>query len=47
MNNCDLMILILGNIDLVELEIFKPVADLVGVTRAAAKLGREHLNVTT
>jgi len=41
------MILILGNIDLVELEIFKAVADLGGVTRAAAKLGRVQSNVTT
>jgi len=37
----------LGNFDLVELEIFKAVADLGGVTRAAAKLHRVQSNVTT
>ncbi len=37
----------MGNFDLVELEIFKAVADLGGVTRAAAKLHRVQSNVTT
>ena len=37
----------MGNIDLVELEIFKAVAELGGVTRAAAKLHRVQSNVTT
>jgi len=47
MNNCDGIVLVLGNFDLVELEIFKAVADLGGVTRAAAKLHRVQSNVTT
>jgi len=47
MNNCDGIVLVLGNFDLVELEIFKTVADLGGVTRAAAKLHRVQSNVTT
>jgi DNA-binding transcriptional LysR family regulator len=47
MNNCDEMVLVLGNFDLVELEIFKAVADLGGVTRAAARLHRVQSNVTT
>ncbi|HEX9125804.1 MAG TPA: LysR family transcriptional regulator, partial [Methylomirabilota bacterium] len=47
MNNCDGMVLVLGSIDLVELEIFKAVAELGGVTRAAAKLHRVQSNVTT
>ena len=37
----------MGNFDLVELEIFKAVADLGGVTRAAARLHRVQSNVTT
>ena len=47
MNNCDGIVLVLGNFDLVELEIFKAVADLGGVTRAAARLHRVQSNVTT
>ena len=47
MNNYDGIVLVLGNFDLVELEIFKAVADLGGVTRAAAKLHRVQSNVTT
>jgi len=47
MNNCDGIVLVLGKFDLVELEIFKAVADLGGVTRAAAKLHRVQSNVTT
>ena len=47
MNNCDGIVLVLGNLDLVELEIFKAVAELGGITRAAAKLHRVQSNVTT
>jgi DNA-binding transcriptional LysR family regulator len=47
MNSRDELLLVLRNIDLDELEIFKAVAELGGVTKAAARLHRVQSNVTT
>ena len=47
MNSRDELVLVLGSVDLVELEIFKAVAELGGVTKAAARLHRVQSNVTT
>src|SRR6266536_2178956 len=47
MNNRDQIVLDMGTIDLTALEIFKTVAELGGITKAAARLHRVQSNVTT
>src|SRR6202171_3245825 len=47
MNYSDMIVLDMGNIDLIALEIFKAVAEQGSITKAAIRLHRVQSNVTT